>query len=139
MKSGCLLAAIALLLPGWSLTAWADGPDRETTEYILKRYTVAVDSTRGGCTIYANPKAVYQGEKANQRVLPVLQIRGELGGTLCNGVFEFKTLEVNCATKQVAYVERIGSPSMWEEPKFYDDDDTAQKVCALPVQRSPQS
>jgi hypothetical protein len=103
-------------------------PDRETYDFVTSRYTLLLEQTRSGCGYYANPDTLYV--KGNDRGLLVLLMRGNPGGSLCNGVFEFKNLEVRCKTGEIAYIDRIGSPANWKE-EWYSNPGVAKQVCAL--------
>src|SRR6478672_6158163 len=106
-----LLSAIALSLASTG-PAHAALPDQETYDFVTERYSLLLENTRGGCSNYANPATLSQ-ESDNSPLLSVsvLQMRGEVGGSMCNGVFEFQELSVNCQTGEVMYRNLIGSPA----------------------------
>ena len=122
---------IAMLILPITQPLQAGLPDRETYEYVTKRYNVFLEATRGGCSHYANAEQIT--EKGAIRYLPVLVVRGEGGGTLCNGVFEFISLRVDCPNNLVAYNNYIASPANWKESKPYKDARLSLKVCSLPA------
>ena len=128
---GCFIAILLLPL---TKPVNAGLPDRETYKYVTNRYNVFLEATRGGCSHYANPEQIT--EKNATRYLPVLVVRGEGGGTLCNGIFEFLSLRVDCQKNLVDYNSYIGSPSNWNEAKPYKDTRLALKVCSLPAKPS---
>ena len=125
---GCCIAMLILSL---TKPVQAGLPDRETYEYVTKRYNVFLEATRGGCSHYANYEQIT--EKGATRYLSVLVVRGEGGGTLCNGVFEFISLRVECQNNLVAYNNYIASPANWKESKPYKDARLSLKVCSLPA------
>lgn len=125
-----VLTAIALTC-GMTLPALAALPDQETYEFVSQRYNLPIENTRGGCTYYANPDTLYQNRNNPAiRGLSVLLMRGEQGGSMCNGVFEFKDLTVNCQTEEVVYSDRIGSPATWNDQPYVNSG-LASEVCAL--------
>lgn len=125
-----LLAAIALSLAP-TISVRAALPDQETYNFVTERYNLFLEDTRGGCSNYANPTTLAQNStNPNLLSVRVLQTRGERGGSLCNGVFEFKQLSVNCQTSAVIYSDLIGSPATWAE-KPYQNEELAAKVCSL--------
>lgn len=125
-----VLTAIALTC-GITLPSLAALPDQETYEFVSQRYHVSLENTRGGCTYYANPDTlVHDAQNPAMQSLTVLLTRGEGGGSMCNGVFEFKNLTVNCQTAEVVYSDRIGSPASWNDQPYVDSN-LASQVCAL--------
>jgi hypothetical protein len=125
-----LLSAIALSLAS-TVPAQAALPDQETYDFVTERYTLLLENTRGGCSNYANPATLSQASDNSALLsVTVLQMRGDPGGSLCNGVFEFQRLSVNCQTAEVMYRKLIGSPATWNEQP-YQNEDLANKVCSL--------
>ena len=125
-----LLSAIALSFAS-TVPAHAALPDPETYDFVTERYNLLLENTRGGCSNYANPATLVQDSDNSPLVgVTVLQMRGEPGGSMCNGVFEFKQLSVNCQTAEVMYRDLIGSPANWTEQP-YQNEDLANKVCSL--------
>lgn len=103
-------------------------PPQEIYDFVMERYSLAVDQTRDGCTYYANPATLVIKERV--RAISVLRTRGQGGGTACNGVFRFEVLAVDCQTGRVGYDERLGSPASWDV-RLYEDTETARAICAL--------
>ncbi|HEY9858284.1 MAG TPA: hypothetical protein V6D16_02180 [Candidatus Obscuribacterales bacterium] len=125
-----LVTAIALSL-ATTVPARAALPDQETYDFVTERYTLMLEDTRGGCSNYANPATLSQASDNSPLLsVTVLQTRGENGGSMCNGVFEFKQLSVNCQTAEVTYRDLTGSPASWNEQP-YQNEDLANKVCSL--------
>lgn len=121
-----LVAVLAASLP-----AIATIPDPETYAYIKSRYSLLLHEGRDGCAYYANPKAI--AGRANQRRLPVLLASGVNGGSMCNGMFEFRSLLVDCDTNLITYTDTVGSPADWKSQQYVDPDIIA-KVCPLSFQ-----
>ncbi|MEP0870564.1 hypothetical protein NDA01_12195 [Trichocoleus desertorum AS-A10] len=125
-----LITAIALSLTS-TVSVRAALPDQETYDFVTERYSLLLEDTRSGCSNYANPATLSQAsDNSPLLTVRVLQMRGEVGGSLCNGVFEFKQLNVNCQTAEVMYRDLIGSPANWTEQP-YQNEDLANKVCSL--------
>ena len=125
-----LVTAIALSLAS-TVPAHAALPDPETYDFVTERYSLLLENTRSGCSNYANPATLSQASDNSPLLsVSILQMRGEQGGSLCNGVFEFKQLSVNCQTAEVMYRDLIGSPANWTEQP-YQNEDLASKVCSL--------
>ena len=125
-----LVTAIGLSL-ATTVPARAALPDQETYDFVTERYSLLLENTRGGCSNYANPDTLSQASDNSPLLsVNVLQTRGEVGGSMCNGVFEFKELSVNCQTAEVMYRDLIGSPANWTEQP-YQNEDLANKVCSL--------
>ena len=125
-----LVTAIALSLAS-TVPVRAALPDQETYDFVTERYSLLLEDTRGGCSNYANPATLSQESDNSPLVsVTVLQTRGESGGSMCNGVFEFKQLSVNCQTAEVIYRDLIGSPANWTE-RPYQNGELANKVCSL--------
>nr|WP_290226502.1 hypothetical protein [Trichocoleus desertorum] len=125
-----LVTAIALSL-ATTVPARAALPDQETYDFVTEHYSLLLEDTRGGCSNYANPGTLSQASDNSPLVsVNVLQMQGEVGGSMCNGVFEFKELNVNCQTAEVMYRDLIGSPANWTEQP-YQNEGLANKVCSL--------
>jgi hypothetical protein len=124
---GGVALGLALVVPSYAAL-----PDQETFEFVTRRYTLLLEEDRGGCGYYANLDTLTQNGTA--RTVSVLRMRGESGGSLCNGIFEFKVLSVDCAQGEVSYSDRIGSPATWEE-HWHSNLDVAQMIC--PTDRLP--
>lgn len=131
LRNVVICCSIPMLLLSVTTPIQAGLPDEETYEYLLKRYSIFLEAMRDGCSRYANPRHVVK--KGSTRSLQVLIVRGERGGTLCNGVFRFESLRVDCQTNLVAYDDYIASPANWNESKPYKNPELARRVCSLPV------
>lgn len=128
-----LLSLCFLVFFGYAFPTQAAFPDAETVKFVTRKYNLFLENTRSGCGYYTNPNTLTRSsENPSLRELSVLLMRGETGGTMCNGVFEFWVLTVNCQTSEISYSERIGSPATWTQ-NFYKNFEVSQKVCALSV------
>lgn len=103
-------------------------PDPETVEFIRERYSLIIDTQRSGCSYYANPETL--GVQGRNRSISVLLMRGPSGGTMCNGVFKFQVLSVQCNSNHVSYSDRIGSPANDEE-NWVHNPEVARTICSL--------
>lgn len=112
-----------------SQLCYAALPDQETYDFVRTKYSLLLEETRSGCGYYANPATLTIN--GDERTLLVLLTRGQTGGSMCNGVFEFQVLSVRCATGETSYSERIASPANYEE-RWYQNTDVAGQVCAIP-------
>ncbi|MEB3277412.1 MAG: hypothetical protein VKK42_00630 [Lyngbya sp.] len=122
----CLIGFLGYAFP--SLAAF---PDAETVEFVTRKYNVLLENTRSGCGYYANPNTLtVSSQNSSVRELSVLLKPGEISGSMCNGVFEFWVLTVNCQTSEISYSERMGSPANWTQ-NFYKNLEVSQKVCGL--------
>jgi hypothetical protein len=90
------IVAACLIIPARGNTAL---PDTETYDFVKGKYTSLLDEDRGGCGYYARPEAISQNGEI--RELTVLHTAGPSGGTMCNGVFSFKVLRVDCNTAEI--------------------------------------
>ncbi len=106
-------------------------PDNETYEYIKKRYSLFLETTRDGCVYYANPKQITRENSI--RFLSVLLTQG--AGTICNGIMEFQTLRVDCKNNLISYNNYVGSSYNWQEEKPYQNTEIARKICRLPSRK----
>jgi hypothetical protein len=103
-------------------------PDQETYDFVTSKYTLLLEQTRGGCGYYANPNTL--SITGNERTVSILMMRGQPGGTACNGVFEFQVLSVRCQTGEVSYSEQLASPANWQED-WHSNAEVAQQICSL--------
>lgn len=125
-KLSIILSCLASFLP--ILPGHAALPDQETYDLITSRYHLSLEQTRGGCGYYANPSTLTVN--GSQRALTVLHMRGDPGGSACNGIFEFLILSVDCNTNQVSYSDRLASPANWVE-NWHNNPEVASTVCAM--------
>lgn len=124
----CILASLGIFT-GSSMAAL---PDESTYEYVTKKYKTLLETTRSGCSRYANTSNVTSVGPV--RYLIVLQTRGDnlLSGTMCNGVFEFLSLRVDCQLDLVQFNPRHGSYSQHkEQEEARIDKNLSRTVCAL--------
>lgn len=123
------LGIAAVFLPFSS--AFAALPDAETYNFVTSRYFLLLDERRSGCGFFANPDTLAVDDE--NRSLLVLQMRSPNGGSACNGVFDFHTLQVRCESQEVSYSSQIGSPATWDE-SWMVSPTVAEQVCALSSQ-----
>jgi hypothetical protein len=102
-------------------------PDNETYELVMNRYNILIDAYTE-CSYYLNPATL--SVNGNERAVTVLFTRGELGGSECNGIFEFQVLTVRCNTQEVSFSDQIASPANWTED-WYREPQIAQQICTL--------
>lgn len=122
------LVAIISSLPLFTvLPIQAALPDNETYELVMSRYNILIEADTE-CSYYLNPSTLFIS--GNERAVSVLFTRGELGGSACNGVFEFQVLIVRCNTQEVSFSSQIASPANWTED-WYREPQIAQQICTL--------
>jgi hypothetical protein len=142
----CVMSRIATLIVfsvlSLPLPVLAAYPDRETDEFVQRRYNLFLQATREGCTWYANPKSARMysdksaplnsyGKRSVSVSVSVLQVRGEGGGTACNGVFEFLAVTAECESGYISWSRHIGSIPSWEVFRDNNYPQTASKICSL--------
>jgi hypothetical protein len=126
---------VGLVSVGLALPCTAAYPDRATYEFTIEQYNWFLENTRDGCGYFANPNTLTQSsDSPNARELSVLLVRGSpLSGSGCNGIFEFRVLQVNCQTDEVRYA--TGNYGEQEDELLWKKNETvAGLVCdrALP-------
>lgn len=118
----CVIGVGALFLS--SSTAEAAYPNQAIVDLTVERYSLLLETDRSSCSYYANPNTLQVlGE---ERSLSVIQmVNRERPGTACNGVFDFQSVRVKCATEEVVYGNSvIGEVTGWEKKP-----EVAQQVC----------
>ena len=132
MRRPCLLRQFApwmvvIELLFGSTIAQAAYPPREIFDLAVKRYSVKLDSDRSSCANYANPNTLQHfGE---YQTLSVIQmVDRDSPGSLCNGVFAFKVVRVNCSTSDVSYSNTsiVRPGDQWSKNAAI-----AEKVCSI--------
>ncbi|MDX2215806.1 MAG: hypothetical protein SFY66_21260 [Oculatellaceae cyanobacterium bins.114] len=131
-KRGAIsLMAIAGILGymGSLPSSYAALPDEETYNFVISRYSLLIQDDTD-CRYYANPSTlVINGD---ERRIVVLFTRGDRGGSLCNGIFEFQMLRVNCRLGEIVYSPQLDSPANWVHQEQRSINYTvANQICAL--------
>jgi len=138
-KAGQIVLGIAFLGITPVHPSKAHLPDEETYNFVVKRYTLFVDSTRDGCNRYIRPADVYKIGPIRYAIALKLRTNheatgGNEGGTMCNGVFEFLSLRVDCDRSLISFNPKTASiPNYKEQDESEINSVLARKICMLPA------
>ncbi len=127
-----LLSLCSGLCSGLSLTigtipSQAALPDRAVQTLVSQIYSHHWATDRTGCDYYIHPNNLNQ--RGGQQRLIVLRTQGKLGGSACNGVFEFEVLTANCEQRELSISNEIGSPASWVVRR-YRNPEAVREVCS---------
>ncbi|MBD2464820.1 hypothetical protein H6G89_27850 [Oscillatoria sp. FACHB-1407] len=132
MRPYLILGAIAGLWSAINLSpipSHAGLPDAETYDFVMSRYNLPIQDDTD-CRYYANPKTLTIN--GDERRIIVLFTQGDVNSVMCNGVFEFQVLIVNCRLGEVTYSPQLDSPANWVLQEQRSIDYTvANQICSL--------
>jgi hypothetical protein len=126
--------AIALLL-GISFSvaagsAYAAYPDEDSLNLAIERYNLLLETDRSSCGYYANPNTLQIFKTVGVRTVSVIRmVNRDRPGTACNGVFEVRSVGVQCDTQEISYTYQ---PTGTWEPDWQRNESVARQVCDLP-------
>lgn len=130
---GKLLKTMAIALTvisgimGSTEMGYAALPDEETYNFVISHYNLLIEDETN-CGFYANPNTL--AINGNERSVVVLHTRGDVGGSMCNCIFEFQVLTVNCRSGEIVYSPQIASPANWaEQEQRYVSRTVANQIC----------
>lgn len=86
---------------------------------IERQHPIQVGADRSGCGLWLNPNSKVKGDIVESTIL--LQMKGNMTGTGCRGVFELRSLTARCSDRSV----RVQGYPAWEGSNRFE---TSEKI-----------